>query len=136
MVWLDQGLNPGLPDHWSTLFSLGKKKKKIIVMNESWKFFTFNESHIWILIKFHWVITEPKFSFLQHFEFSVESELCRNWIADLLKSDWYAECYWISGATYQRKSKFLIKRSSTRHKFNFVLPRVIPDLKVKMKYCS
>ena len=25
LVWLDLGLNPGLPDHWRTLYSLGQR---------------------------------------------------------------------------------------------------------------
>ena len=30
LVWLDLGLNPGLPDHWRTLYSLGQWPKTVL----------------------------------------------------------------------------------------------------------
>ena len=41
LVWLDVGLNPGLPGHWWTLYSLGQYfvKKRIFVLSNIWFFF-------------------------------------------------------------------------------------------------
>ena len=39
MVWPDQGLNSSLPDHWQTLYPLGKWAGLVIIVNsDNWRF--------------------------------------------------------------------------------------------------
>ena len=35
LVWLDLGLNPDLPNHWWTLYSLGQWPGKVVLSNEN-----------------------------------------------------------------------------------------------------